>query len=82
MYITPLFQAFFVIIPISCKSQGCVCVCVFSHLRICEKVKRLGMRNFESKSNNSYTIMAKSTDLSFHIYKLGVTALSNGWLYD
>ena len=28
MYITPLFQAFFVIIPISCRSQGCVCVCM------------------------------------------------------
>ena len=78
MCITPPFKAFFVIIPISWKSQG-MYVCVFSHLRICEKVKRFGMRNFESKSNNNYMTMTKSTDLSFHIYKLRVTPLIGGF---
>lgn len=81
MYVTPLFKAFFVIIPISCKSQG-MCVYECSVISESEKVKKFGMRNFESKSNNSYMTMTKATDLSFHIHKLGVAALSNGWLYD
>lgn len=81
MYVTPLFKAFFVIIPISCKSQE-MCACVCSVISESEKVKKFGMRNFESKSNNSYMTVTKATDLSFHIHKLGVAALPNGWLYD